>query len=93
MFFTFRFVHKNFVGKLKIVIKNSEKLNYFYGEFSHDLKYLNSSMKGLAKFLNSLQKVNLVSFLGFPAILASLNGNLIMSQLVNGMQMQVVGRQ
>ena len=30
MFLIFRSVHKNFVEKLKIVIKNSEKLNYSY---------------------------------------------------------------
>ena len=37
MFLIFRHVHKNFVEKLKIVIKNSEELHCSYGKVSHDL--------------------------------------------------------
>ena len=38
MFLIFRSVHKNFVEKLKIVVKNSEKLNSPYSKVPHDLK-------------------------------------------------------
>ena len=38
MFLIFRSVHKNFVEKLKIVFKNSEKINCSYGKVLHDLK-------------------------------------------------------
>ena len=38
MVLMFRSVHKNFVETLKIVIKNSEKLNCYYDKVSHDLK-------------------------------------------------------
>ena len=36
----FRFVHKNFVEKLKIMVKNSENLNCFYGQVLHDFNAL-----------------------------------------------------
>ena len=38
MFLIFRSVDKNFVEKLKIVVKNLEKLDCSYGKVSHDLK-------------------------------------------------------
>ena len=38
MFLIFRSVLKNLVEKLKIVVKNSEKLNCSYGKVAHDLK-------------------------------------------------------
>ena len=41
MFLIFRYVHKNFVKKLKFVVKNSEKPNWSYGKVSHDLYWSN----------------------------------------------------
>ena len=38
MFLIFRSRHKNFDEKIKIVVKNSEKLNCSYGKVSHELK-------------------------------------------------------
>ena len=38
MFLIFRSAHKNFVEKLKIVVKISERLDCSYGKVSHDLK-------------------------------------------------------
>ena len=38
MFLIFMSVHKNFVETLKIVVKNSEKINCSYGKDSYDLK-------------------------------------------------------
>ena len=43
-------VHKNFVEKLKIVVKNSGKLNCSYGKVLHDLNVQN---KQLPKFPES----------------------------------------
>ena len=37
MFLIFKSVHKNFVDKLKIVVKNSEKINCSYGKVLNDL--------------------------------------------------------
>ena len=42
MFLIFRSMHKNFVEKLKIAVKNSEKLNGSYGKVSHDHNSLSS---------------------------------------------------
>ena len=37
MLLIFRDVHKNFAEKLKILVKDSEKLNCSYGKVPHDL--------------------------------------------------------
>ena len=52
MFLLFRSVHKNFVEKLKIVVKNSEKLNCSYDKVSDDLNVeVNNSHKNKKGYL------------------------------------------
>ena len=51
-----RSVHKTFVEKLKIVVKNFEKLNCSYDKVSHDLQESNIPIPLSLKVMRSIRK-------------------------------------